>query len=230
MRLSNLKNFLKMSKPILYYDDVSPPVRSVLLTVAALDIKDKVDLNWIELFAGAHLQKEFREINPLHTVPVLVHDDLVITDSHAILMYLCDVYGRDSKFSLEDPRRRASVMNRLCFNNSVLFRRDSEIMRKIFHGEITDVSGHLDPIREALDYLEVYLGKTKFIACDELTVADLSNIATLSTLEIICPLAGGRWPKVEAWSGSLKQLPYYHEANQVGLNKLREKLVTLLKL
>lgn len=138
-----------MSKPVLYYDDVSPPVRSVLLTIAALDINDKIDLSWIHLFGAAHLKEDFvkvrlnnlifktsikikyLQINPLHTVPVLQHEDLVLTDSHAILVYLCDIFGTDSSFSLENPKQRAKVLNRLCFNNSIFFARDAELMVNI---------------------------------------------------------------------------------------------------
>uniref|UniRef100_A0A8D8DC18 glutathione transferase n=1 Tax=Culex pipiens TaxID=7175 RepID=A0A8D8DC18_CULPI len=217
-----------MSKPVLYYDDVSPPVRSVLLTIAALDINDKIDLSWIHLFRAAHLKEDFVKINPLHTVPVLQHEDLVLTDSHAILVYLCDIFGTDSNFSLENPKQRAKVLNRLCFNNSIFFARDAELMRKIFQRHITDVSEHLKPVEEAIDFLEIYLSDSHFVACDELTVADFSIVATLSTLESVCPIEESRWPKVHDWYGRMRQLPYYHEANQVGLDKLRDKLNSIL--
>ncbi|XP_053692127.1 uncharacterized protein LOC128740592 [Sabethes cyaneus] len=218
----------KMSKPILYYDDVSPPVRSVLLALAALDITDKIELKWIDLFSAAHRKPEFVKLNPLHRVPVLEHDDLLLTDSHAILVYLCDVYGLNTKFSLSDPKQRARVLNRLCFNNSVFFQRDAELMRKVFHDKLTDVSGHLKPVIEAIDFLEIYLSKTRFIACDELTVADFAAVATLSTLESVCPIQESRWPKVKAWYNELRKLPYYHEANQIGLDKVKAKIYSIL--
>ncbi|XP_058815240.1 glutathione S-transferase E14-like isoform X2 [Topomyia yanbarensis] len=213
-----------MTNPVLYYDDVSPPVRSVLLTMAALNIDDKINKHWIHLFGAAHLRRDFVEINPLHTVPVLKDEELVLTDSHAILMYLCDVYGPGTKFTLDDPKKRAQVLNRLCFNNSVFFQRDAELMRKIFREEINEVSDHLKPIEEAIDCLEIYLNSTKFVACDELTVADFSIVATLSTLETVCPISESRWPKVKAWYEEMQRLAYYYEANQVGLSKLRAKV------
>ncbi|XP_055543886.1 glutathione S-transferase E14-like [Wyeomyia smithii] len=217
-----------MSKPILYYDDVSPPVRSVLLTLAALDINEKIDLKWIDLFSAAHRNPDYIQINPLHTVPVLEHDDLVLTDSHAILVYLCDAYGQGTSFSLADHKKRAKVLNRLCFNNSIFFQRDAELMRKIFRDKLNDISAHLKPVTEAIDYIELYLSKTKFIACDELTVADFSIVSTLSTLESVCPIERSRWPKVKAWYDDLQKLPYYRKANQVGLDKLRTKLRSIL--
>lgn len=43
--------------PILYYDEISPPVRSVLLLIKALKID--VDLEYIDLFQRGHLAEEF---------------------------------------------------------------------------------------------------------------------------------------------------------------------------
>ncbi|XP_065073874.1 glutathione S-transferase E14-like [Ochlerotatus camptorhynchus] len=218
-----------MSKPELYYDPNSPPVRSVLLALAALGINDQVDLKLVRLFQREHLNEAFVKLNPLHKVPVWKHGDLVLTDSHAILMYLCDVYGQESEFSLNDPKKRALVNNRLCFNNSVLFQRESSLMVKIFHRQIAEVTeDHLKPLEEVVGYLETYLASSKFVACDELTVADFSIVAILSTMETICPIPASRWPKVAAWYETMKQLPYYHEANQTGLDKLKAKLNVVL--
>jgi glutathione S-transferase len=61
-------------------------------------------------------------------VPTLKHDDLILTDSHAILFYLCDVYSGGTIFELKDPVLRGKVLNRLMFNSSVLFQRDKEVM------------------------------------------------------------------------------------------------------
>lgn len=46
-----------MSKPILYYDDRSPPVRSCLMLIKMLDID--VELRYVDLFKGAQFEKQF---------------------------------------------------------------------------------------------------------------------------------------------------------------------------
>lgn len=59
------KQFLKTSclkmKPILFYDEISPPVRSVLLLIKALKID--VDLDYIDLFKRGHLTEEFVKVS-----------------------------------------------------------------------------------------------------------------------------------------------------------------------
>lgn len=47
-------------KPVLYYDQRSPPVRSVLMLLKLLDIE--VDLKFIDLFKGEQLKPEFKEV------------------------------------------------------------------------------------------------------------------------------------------------------------------------
>lgn len=52
-----------MSKPELYYDPNSPPVRSVLLALAALGINDQVDLKLVRLFQREHLNDDFVKVS-----------------------------------------------------------------------------------------------------------------------------------------------------------------------
>lgn len=134
--LSNCKQLLvhlkpKMSEtPILYFDKRSPPVRSNLLLIQALNIP--VEYKLVDLFKVEHLSEEFLKVNPLHTVPCLKHGDLLLTDSHAILMYLCDVYGKGSALEIKGERERALILNRLMFNGTVLFEREKVIMVRTY--------------------------------------------------------------------------------------------------
>jgi glutathione S-transferase len=48
-------------KPILYFDNISPPVRSVLLLIEALNID--VDYEFVDLFAQEHLAEKFVKVS-----------------------------------------------------------------------------------------------------------------------------------------------------------------------
>uniref|UniRef100_A0A182R189 glutathione transferase n=1 Tax=Anopheles farauti TaxID=69004 RepID=A0A182R189_9DIPT len=214
---------------VLYYDEVSPPVRGVLMAIAALGLKDRIKLNYIDLFGAAHLKEDFIKVNPLHTIPVLRHGDLTLTDSHAILMYLCDTFapaGHD--LAIPDSVTRAKVFNRLCFNNGFLFQREATVMRKVFSREITDPSQHLKPIEEAIDALEIFLKQSRYTALDHLSVADFSIVVTVSTLNFLIPITTDRWPRVHEWFQAMQTLPCYAE-NRVGLEKLRAIFNQLIK-
>uniref|UniRef100_A0A1Y9H324 glutathione transferase n=2 Tax=Anopheles dirus TaxID=7168 RepID=A0A1Y9H324_9DIPT len=214
-------NMATSEEMVLYYDEVSPPVRSVLMTIAALGLKDRVKLEYIDLFGVEHLKEYFLKVNPLHTIPVLRHGDLTLTDSHAILMYLCDTFapaGHD--LAIPDTLTRAKVFNRLCFNNGFLFQREAAVLTKVFRREITDPSTHLKPIEETIDALEIYLKESRYTALDHLSVADFSIVATVSTLSFLIPITADRWPRVHEWFEEMQTVPWYAE-NRVGLEKLR---------
>ncbi|KAL2892400.1 Glutathione S-transferase 1 [Bienertia sinuspersici] len=60
----------------------------------------------VDLYKGEQFTPEFEQINPLHYVPVLVDDGVVVSDSLAIFMYLEDKYPQNQLLPA-DPYRRA---------------------------------------------------------------------------------------------------------------------------
>lgn len=79
-------------------------------------------------------------------------------------------------------------------------------------------------IEECYGFLENYLQTSQYMACDFLTIADFSIVATMSSLNIICKVDETKWPKVIAWWNKLKDLPYYFEGNEKGLIDLRNRI------
>lgn len=66
-------------------------------------------------------------MNPMHTIPVMQHEDVVITDSHAILMYLVDKFAPDAAVFPKDLTKRTEIINKLMFNAAFFFRRLTDI-------------------------------------------------------------------------------------------------------
>nr|WBT60804.1 glutathione S-transferase [Zeugodacus cucurbitae] len=215
-----------MSKLVLYYDDVSPPVRSCMMLIKMLELD--VEYKFVDLFKGGQLDKAFLELNPNHTVPTLVHDNLVITDSHIILMHLCEKFEQDSKDQKLWPLNydeRIRVWNMLFFECAVLFRRDSEFLSGIVRNGFASVDFplHERKLLEAYNMLESYLRRHKYMAGDHMTIADISIVTTLSTVNLMFPIAAGaadKWPLLNDWFGRMQALPVFH-INQTGLEKLR---------
>ena len=146
-------------------------------------------------------------------------------------MYLCDIYSKNGSFALQDPVKRAKVMNRLCFNCWILFRRDADVMKDIFWFGLQDLKSteHYERIVEGYGLLEIYLGTTEFVALDEMSIADFSVVATLSTLDLLLPVDQEKFPKLGIWFEKMKTLPYYRTANQKGLDDLKRKLASKSK-
>ncbi|KAI8117138.1 Glutathione S-transferase E14 [Lucilia cuprina] len=208
-------------KPVLYYDQRSPPVRSVLMLLKILNIE--VDLKFIDLFKGEQLKPTFKELNPAHTVPTLVDDDLILTDSHVILMHLCEKYQKgDLNLWPQQYKERMQVTNMLLFEASLIFRRDSEMMSEIVRKTYAniDISYHQRKMHEIYDMCEVHLKKHKYLATDYLTIADISAVTTLSTVDLMFPITGAQWPSLTIWLSVMKSLSEY-EINQKGLQELK---------
>lgn len=66
--------------PVLYYFDLSPYCRSVLMMARAVGVT--LELRVINLKQGDQLKPEFLAINPQHTVPTLVDGDLVLWERY----------------------------------------------------------------------------------------------------------------------------------------------------
>nr|XP_017001142.2 glutathione S-transferase E14 [Drosophila takahashii] len=212
---------MSQPKPILYYDDRSPPVRSCLMLIKLLDID--VELRFVDLFKGEQFHKDFLSLNPQHSVPTLEHGDLVLTDSHAILIHLAEKFDKDGSLWPVEHEQRMKVLNLLLFECSFLFRRDSDFMSAIVRQgfDHVDVALHERKLTEAYIIMERYLENSDFMAGRQLTLADLSIVTTLSTVNLMFPLS--QFPRLRRWFTAMQQLDAY-EANCSGLEKLRRTM------
>lgn len=101
-----------MAGLVLYTLTVSPPCRAVELCLKALGLH--VDRKIVDLLVGEHLKP----------VPVLDDNGTIITDSHAIMIYLVTMYGANgSELYPMEVVSQAKVHAGLHFNSSVLFPR-----------------------------------------------------------------------------------------------------------
>ena len=61
--------------------------------------------------------------------------------------------------------------------------------------------------------MNTLIGQNKYVAGSELTIADLSVLASTTVLEIDNYQDLSDAPNVKAWLTRVKQLPYYEEVN-----------------
>lgn len=180
----------------------------------------------MSLLEKDHLKPEFVAINPQHTVPTLTDDGKAIWDSHAINAYLVTKYGKDDSLYPKEAYARAVVDQRLHFDNGTLSARMGELGRPVWLQNRSDWDPEaVTKVAEALQFVEVFLGDNSYIAGNQLTIADFSCVAIVSTTLGFGIYQESQFPKLHAWVKRLQQLPYYHEANEVG----KEKLVQLIK-
>ncbi|XP_053966793.1 glutathione S-transferase 1 [Anastrepha ludens] len=210
-----------MSKLVLYYATLSPPSRAVLLTAKLLNLE--LELRSISLLKGEHLTEEFIKINPQHTIPTLIDDGNVIYDSHAICGYLVDKYGNDDKLYPKDLVKRAQVNARLHFDSGHLFARLRFLYEPILYFGSTDCSmDKIAYIQKTYEIMEEMLKEHPYVCGDELTIADLCCVATITSVDEVAPIDEFKFAKLRAWMKRLSELPDYQKINQDGADELKK--------
>jgi len=73
--------------------------------------------------------------------------------------------------------------------------------------------------------IRIFLADNPYLAGPQLTIADFSIVATVSTLHLsYCPVEDTKYPKLSAWLARLSSLPFYEEDNLRGARLLADKI------
>nr|WCC58233.1 glutathione S-transferase [Pharsalia antennata] len=204
--------------PVIYGFKGSPPVRASLLTIAALGLD--VEFEEVSTANGDHLKPEYLQLNPLHTVPTLRDGEFVIWDSHVINAYLVGKYGQDDSLYPKDLQKRAVVDQRMYFDIGILFTKmRAAVIPILKQGAKSVDKATVADVDDAYNSLETLLERSTYVAGEQLTIADFSIVTTLTTANILVPIASNRFPKISEWLAKMQALPYYASANQVGLDQ-----------
>ncbi|XP_049309684.1 glutathione S-transferase D1 [Bactrocera dorsalis] len=210
-----------MGKIDLYAIGGSAPCRAVLLTLKALNVPFEYKL--VNLLTGDNRKPEYLAINPHGTVPTLVDDGVMLTDSHAIITYVVDKYGTDDSLYPKDLVRRAKVNQALFYEATVVFDRTLlSISKPIFTNNTVVPVAKIDAVFKVYEQLESFLQAHTYFAGEQLTVADFSLVATVTTLFTYAELDTSKYPKIHEWVRRLEELPYYAEANGAGLKQYND--------
>ncbi|SPP75872.1 glutathione S-transferase 1-like [Drosophila guanche] len=209
-----------MVKLTLYGIEISPPVRAVKLTLAALNLP--YDFVKVDLMGRAHILPDFLKKNPQHTVPTLEDDGHYLWDSHAIIAYLVSKYADSDSLYPKDLLQRAVVDQRLHFESGVVFADGLRSISKpvLFLNQKVVPKERKQAIIEIYDFVETFLKDQDYIAGNQLTIADFSLISTITSLDVLVTIDHAKYARVSAWIKRLKELPYYEEANGKGIKEL----------
>ncbi|CAK1545467.1 unnamed protein product [Leptosia nina] len=212
----------------LYKYDLSPPVRSVLWVIEALKLPVQfVEVNFLK---NEHLTEEFKKINPQHTVPTLVDDDFVLADSHAIITYLLNKYGKDDFLYPAEPKLRAIVEQRLHFDSGILFPAIRGAFGPVVFQGRRNSQEEFDKIKAAYEFTEQFATNT-WLAGDQFTIADICCVTSVSSLDEIIPIDAKTYPNLYAWFKRCSELDIYKSKNVPGNKELgdvyRSKVATL---
>ena len=198
---------------LLYHLALSPPSRKVriLLKEKNLDFELKIEPVW-------ERRPAFLALNPACEVPVLVEPGGdVVADGSAISEFLEEAYPERSLLGIT-PQERDET-RRLVAWFDVKFARevtqnllDEKIMKRFLRlGEPNSAAIRAGSanLHTHLDYIAWLAERRKYLAGDELSLADIAAAAHLSSLDYLGDVPWDRHPGAKEWYARLKSRPSF---------------------
>ncbi|MCB2115312.1 MAG: glutathione S-transferase family protein, partial [Rhodobacteraceae bacterium] len=194
----------------LYHVPLSPFCRKVRLTLAEKKIE-------VELVEERYWEQdpEFLRRNPAGKVPILKYNGRTLTESQAICEFLDETVA-ESKLMPRDAEGRYEV-RRLCawfddkFHDEVtsklLYERVNKKVMKLGYPDSKNVKSGANRIKYHLDYISWLLDQRRWLAGNEMTLADFAAAAHLSSLDYISDVDWNRSQNVKDWYAKIKSRP-----------------------
>lgn len=189
----------------LYNHELSGNCYKVRLMLSLLRLKH--ELVSVDMNRGEHKSPQFLALNPLGQVPLLVDSEVVIRDSHAILVYLARRYGSEIWLPTE-PEPMSKVMQWLSIATNEIQHSFAAARRYYRLNEYTDIELAQQKAHQILQILNQHLQAQRWLECARPTIADIAcfpyiGLASDSRISLeACPY-------VMSWIERIKQLPSY---------------------
>ncbi|GAA6181634.1 glutathione S-transferase family protein [Shimia sp. NS0008-38b] len=194
-------------------------VRKVLWTCAELKLTPELE-DWGGLTRET-CDRDFLAINPKGLVPVLIDDDLVLTESNTICRYLA-TRERRTDLLPDAPKQRAIVEAWMDWQATDL----NTVWREAFmgkvrqHPEFEDADRQLQSVHgwnAAMSSLNMHLmGSGQYVCGDMFTLADIVLALSTNRWELT-PMDRPALPAVASWMNRLASRPGFKEYCQNGI-------------
>ncbi|XP_025017887.1 glutathione S-transferase 1-1-like isoform X2 [Tetranychus urticae] len=183
----------------LYHASLSPPARVV--RILAKQIGLNVEEKEVNVMAGEHMKPEFLAINPFHCVPTLVDDGFALWESRSIITYLVDKFAPEHSLYPTDLQKRATINRWLYWDLGTFFLSLKAYYRPAITGKPVQPEA-AEVFKKNASALDESLKSTKYVAGDELSVADISITVTV-TLATAIGIDTSELKNIQKW---LKQV------------------------
>lgn len=140
------------------------------------------------------------------------------------MVYLVEKYGKTDSLYPACPKKRAVVNQRLYFDQGTLYQRLADYYYPQIFAKAPANPDNLKKLEEAVGFLNTFLEKTEYAAGDSLTLADLTLLATVSTLEVL-KLDLNQWANVAKWYAKVKSTAPGADVNAAGVEAFRVKFL-----
>lgn len=159
----------------------------------------------VDFLEGAHKKPPLSQLNPFLEIPILTDGDLVLRDSHAILVYLARKYGGEGWMPTE-PSSMARVIEWLMVAENEIARGPNDARLHDKFGYDLDHDLAVKRSTRILDLLEEHLKGRDWLVLGRPTIADIACFPYIALGHEGRVPVGDRRNVVE-WIGRIKALP-----------------------
>jgi len=163
---------------------------------------------FVDYFGGETRTPEYRALNLMGEVPILLHNRLALSQSGVILDYLAESLGQ---FGPDDAAERREILRWMFFDNHKLTSYTATLRFMRTFGDAPDpvILAFLRGRAEtAWGILDSHLAGRRFIVGEHLTIADLSLCGYLFWPDEI-GVDWNSYPHIRDWLARLAALPRY---------------------
>ena len=196
----------------LYHFTLSPFCRKVRLVLG----EKRIEVELIEeKFWDKRLQ--FLNMNHAGAVPVFAENETILSDSSAIFEYLEETHSEPALLP-KSPNERAEA-RRLSYWFDDKFHKEvtenllyERVYKKITHGGYPNsekIKMGIKNLKFHLNYVSWLFEERKWLAGDEMSIADFSASAHLSSLDYINDVDWSSFPSVKEWYSKIKSRPAF---------------------
>src|SRR5580698_8304704 len=210
----------------IYGFDFSSPANKVRFAANAMGLQ--YEYKRVNLLAGEQKSPEFLKVNPTGRVPAINDNGFTAFESAVIIKYLAD--KNNSPLYPKDLQKRTAVdqwidfanlhvataLNRITFNR---------VMYKIFNAEKDErsLNDGIKFLGQFLPVIEKQLKENKYLAGNEMTLADINLLAVLDPADL-SSVDLSVYPAISNWRKNLRSQSFYTQCH----NSLDEVLQGML--
>lgn len=179
---------------------------------------NELGLDYTLQLAGGSFGKldtaEYAAINPNRMIPAIRDGDFALWESHAIVRYLCDRYGRGT-LCPDDTQTRAVADQWMEWSGTLAF---TPVIQLFFatvrtepdQRDVAKINALRDQAVNVLRVLDNHLADHKFVAGDTFTMGDIP-LGCVTYRFFNVEVERPSLPHLEAWYARLSERPAYQD-------------------
>ena len=162
--------------------------------------------------------EEYLKIHPAGKIPAIDDDGFILFESGAICEYLCE--KKENSLLPKDLKKRALVKQWMDFSNLHIGTAVGKVFFNRVVAERMKMSVNEQSLKEGLTFLDRFLpiidnqlSKNKYLALDEISLADITLLSNLGYAEM-ADIDLTKYKAISKWMKNLKDMDFYKKVHE----------------